>query len=326
MSKWGIAGTGFISHAMLGAIARREGSEAVAISGRSAETRVELQAQYGIGTGVETVAELAALPDVDAIYIGLPNHLHREASEVALAAGKAVLCEKSLTTTNKDAEALADAAKSSGQFFVEGLMYLAHPIYQTLVDVLQSEDVGELRHITGFYAADIWQVVNPAGKGTLYNLGCYPASLMQMVVQAMCGEEVFSARDLTAKGNVNEDGNICDTAVSVRFGNGVLASLHSTDSYGMAHEFVIATTKGTIRFDYNPWLPDAEANGFTWRGYDGSEKRFSEDAPGDAFDHQLEMVEASLATGLTQALRPSPRLKDSVEIMRFLNDWEAACT
>ena len=40
MSKWGIAGTGFISHAMLGAIARREGSEAVAISGRSAETRV----------------------------------------------------------------------------------------------------------------------------------------------------------------------------------------------------------------------------------------------------------------------------------------------
>ena len=294
MSKWGIAGTGFISHAMLGAIARREGSEAVAISGRSAETRIELQSQYGIGTGVETVAELAALPDLDAIYIGLPNHLHREASEVALAAGKAVLCEKSLTTTYKDAEALADAAKSSGQFFAEGLMYLAHPIYQTLVDVLRSEDIGELRHITGFYAADIWQVVNPAGKGTLYNLGCYPASLMQMVVQAMCGEEVFSARDLTAKGNVNEDGNICDAAVSVRFGNGVLASLHSTDSYGMAHEFVIATTKGTIRFDHNPWLPDAEANGFTWRGYDGSEKQYSVDVQGDAFDHQLEMSKQAL--------------------------------
>ena len=73
---------------MLGAITRREWSEAVAISGRSAETRAELQAQYGIATGVETVADLAALPDVDAIYIGLPNHLHREAAEVALAAGK----------------------------------------------------------------------------------------------------------------------------------------------------------------------------------------------------------------------------------------------
>ncbi len=325
MSKWGIAGTGFISHAMLGAIARREGSEAVAISGRSAETRVGLQAQYGIGSGVKTVAELAALPDVDAIYIGLPNHLHLEASEVALAAGKAVLCEKSLTTTYEDAEALADAAASSGQFFAEGLMYLAHPIYQTLVDVLRSKDVGELRHITGFYAADIWQVVNPAGKGTLYNLGCYPASLMHLVVQTMCGDAVFSARDLTAQGNFNEDANVCDAAVTVRFANSVLASLHSTDSYGMAHEFVIATTKGTIRFDHNPWLPDAEANGFTWRGYDGSEMQYSVDVQGDAFDHQLEMVEASLAAGLTKAPRPSPRLKDSLEIMRFLNDWEAAC-
>ena len=136
---------------------------------------------------------------------------------------------------------------------------------------------------------------------------------------------MFSARSLTAKGNVNEDGNVFDTAVSVSFDNGVLASIHSTDSYGMAHEFVIATTKGTIRFDHNPWLPDAEANGFTWRGYDGSERQYSEDAPGDAFDHQLEMVEASLATGLTQAPRPSPRIQDSLEIMRFLNDWEAAC-
>lgn len=325
MSNWGIAGTGFISNAMLGAIARREGSAAVAISGRSKGPRAEMMARYDIPQGVETVSELAALPNVNAVYIGLPNHVHLEASKAALDAGKAVLCEKSLTVTYEDAKALITHAEHADQFFVEGLMYLAHPLYRTLREVLQSGDIGTLRQISGFYAADIWQVVNPKGGGTLFNLGCYPASLMHLVVQTMCGDAAFAQRQIAATGHRGADGNICDAAVSVRFDCGVMASLQSTDSFGMAHEFTIATDKGTLRFDDNPWLPDAKANSFTWRGFDGSEKCYAVKAQGDAFDHQLAMVEQALVDRRTQAQRPSPRLSDSLEIMHFLSDWHDAC-
>jgi len=265
-------------------------------------------------------------PEVDVVYIALPNHLHRMATELAVVAGKAVLCEKSLTTTVADAEALSEAVTSSGQFFVEGLMYTAHPILKKLHAFLQRDDIGELRHVSGFYSADIWQVVNPAGKGTLYNLGCYPASLLHLTVQTMCGEAAFLDRKLIALGNIGKDRNLQDTAATVRFGNGVLATLQSTDSYGMAHEFVIATTKGSIRFDTNPWLPEGAHNSFTWAPYEGQAETIESTVPNDAFYHQVRLVEDGLRHGKAGAQRPSPRLTDFLEIMAYLNEWENAAT
>lgn len=326
MAKWGIVGSGFITRAMLDAIALNEGSTAQCIFGRSAETRDALQAEYGIAHATASYHDLLRDPEVEAVYIGLPNHLHKDYSLEALAAGKPVLCEKSLTVTMSDAAALVAGAEKARTFFAEGLMYLSHPIHHKLLDLLRSGRFGQLRHVQGFYAADIWQVVNPAGGGTLYNLGCYPASLLHLVVQAMCGEDAFANRQLQASGNAGPDGNLRDTAVTVRFDNGVLATLHSTDGYGMAHEFTIATDLGTLRFDSNPWLPTPQGNSFTWTPYEGTPERFVADSGYDAFFHQLQMVEAAMAAGETQAKRPSPRLRDSAEIMQFLTDWQAAAT
>lgn len=91
----------------------------------------------------------------------------------------------------EDAHALVDAVRANDVFFFEGLMYLAHPFYQRLTEILTDGPLGNLRAVTGFYAANIWQVTNPNGRGTLYNLGCYPVSLMHLVVQMMCGEDMF---------------------------------------------------------------------------------------------------------------------------------------
>ncbi len=323
MIRWGIAGSGFISHAMLKAIALSDGSVATRIYGRNAQTRQELCETYGVKHNTGSLEELVSDPEIDAIYIALPNNLHREVTDLAMAHGKPVLCEKSLTTTMPDAEKLAKAVKQADRFFVEGLMYLAHPIQHKLFEFLKRKDIGSLRHISGFYAAPISEVVNPLGKGTLYNLGCYPTSLMHLVVQTMCGADAFGKRQLFGTGNVNSDGNVCDAAVSVRFENGVLATLQSTDSYGMAHEFVIATDLGTLRFDTNPWLPEGPMNSFTWTAFDGAVETVRCDDPNDAFYHQVKMVEAQIAKGSTSADRPSPRLTDSLEIMHFLTDWEA---
>ena len=192
MLRWGILGTGYISHAMLRAIAKSNGSVAMAIAGRNDVARNALQTQYNIAESFSDAADLLTLDEVDVVYVALPNHLHASSTISALSAGKPVLCEKSLTVTMKDAQTLASAVKGSGLFFAEGLMYLAHPLMTQLVTLLRDPSFGELRSISGAYAADIWQVVNPAGGGTLYNLGCYPASLLHLVVQTMCGEDAFS--------------------------------------------------------------------------------------------------------------------------------------
>ncbi|MCP4821446.1 MAG: Gfo/Idh/MocA family oxidoreductase [Shimia sp.] len=324
MLRWGIIGTGFISRAMLAAIAKSEGSVATAITGRNAEALAELQAQYDVAQGFTRTADMLASDSIDVVYIALPNHLHAEVTAAALAAGKPVLCEKSLTVTMADANALARAVEASDHFFAEGLMYLAHPLTTKLVTLLRDPSFGDLRSVSGFYAADIWQVVNPAGGGTLYNLGCYPASLLHLVVQTMCGDDTFTQRQIAAQGTLNADGNIQDTAATIRFDNGVLATLQSSDSHGFAYGFEIITNKGTLRFATNPWLPEAGKNRMVWQPYDVPARDIVVEAEHDAFYHQTRMVERALASGATQAERPSPRLSDSLEIMQFLTDWDAA--
>lgn len=325
MLRWGILGTGFISHAMLKAIGESEGSKVTTLCGRNEKALAELATQYGVPSAVTDQAALLQSPDVDVVYIALPNHLHRPATEAAMAARKPVLCEKSLTTTMADAKALVTSVRTAETFFAEGLMYLSHPLMAQLVNVLRDPSVGELRSVSGFYAADIWQVVNPAGGGTLYNLGCYPASLLQLVVQTMCGDAAFGARQMSAHGNLGKDSTLQDASVSVRFDNGVLANLHSTDGHGMAHEFVIVTTKGTLRFATNPWLPEPGANRMIWQPYNGPARDISVSSDYDAFYHQTRMVEQAIRTHAKEAPRPAPRLSDSLEIMQFLTDWEAAC-
>ncbi len=325
MLRWAIFGTGFISNTVIEAIAQCDGSTVAVVAGRTPERVAQMAADHSIAATSLSYEEVLADDDIDAVYIGLPNHAHADLSVAAAAAGKAVLSEKSLTTTMESAHALLDGVASHGTFFVEGLMYLAHPFYEEVAELLLDDRLGTVRSVTGHYAANIWEVVNPAGKGTIYNLGCYPASLLQLVMQTVFGEESFADRSLAAVANQNDDGNVCDTAVSVRFGNGVIASLQSSDSFGTSSDFAIIGDKGTLRFVTNPWMPVAGDNVVTLT-QDGVAETIVVHDKHDAFYHQIKLVERCVAEGRTEAQRPSPRHQDSRELMAFLTDWEAAAT
>ncbi|WP_052726554.1 Gfo/Idh/MocA family protein [Devosia epidermidihirudinis] len=323
MLGWGIVGTSFISTTMADAIKGSPGSRIAAVTGRDAGRLAAFASQHDIATTYGSLDELLADPAVDVVYIGTPNHMHHEGVIAAAKAGKAILSEKSLTRTLAQAGALAEAVRDHDVLFVEGLMYLAHPMYRHLPEMLA--DVGTIASISGFYAADIWDVVNPQGGGTLYNIGCYPVSLLQFVMQTAFGDAAFADRVVTGSGvRSPKDGNIGHAAISVRFGNGVLATLQSSDMVGMAHDFVIVGDKGTLRFLTNPWLPGT-SNRLQFQAYgETAEITLLEDSH-DAFHHQVLLMERCVAQGLTQAARPSPRLKDSLEIMGLLAEWEAAC-
>lgn len=323
MLRWGILGTGFISHAVIQAIALSDGSRVTAIAGRNPQSLREFEDKYAIPRSYMDPVKLIEDPQVDIVYIALPNHVHHTMTKIAAANGKAVLSEKSLTTTISQALELLDSVNKNKTFFVEGLMYLAHPLYQRFVELIKDGRLGDLKSISASYCADIWDVVNPASKGTLFNLGCYPASLLHLIVQTMCGDPAFASRQLVGLGNFSEkDGNICDASASVRFDNGVLANLYSSDSYGMTHACTITGEHGVLEFISNPWLPMAGRNHIQWRGYDGSTQDIIVDDPHDAFYYQIKMIETAIDNNQLEASRPSPRLADSLQIMQFLSDWE----
>lgn len=325
MLRWAILGTGFISNTVIEAIGLSEGSRVDLIAGRDTAKVADFQTRHGIPRAA-SYDQAIADPDIDVIYIGLPNHQHHAFAMAGAEAGKAVVSEKSLTTTMDTAEALVAAARLHETFFVEGLMYLAHPLHEAFGRLLTDGRLGTLRSITGRYGADIARLVNPAGRGTIYNLGCYPVSLTHFVVQTMLGQAAFSVRNVTGTGIIDQaSGTVSDAALAVRFDAGVLATLQSSDNYGNTSEFSVAGDNGVLRFVTNPWLPVAGDNIIAWQPHGGDVEQIVINDPHDAFFHQVKMVEHHVAAGHAEAARPSPRLVDSMEIMSLLTEWEALC-
>ena len=322
--RWAIVGTGFISNTVVEAIRACAGSRVELVAGRDGDRVATFAAQHDIARTVVGYDQAVTDPEIDVVYVGTPNHAHHEVVAAAAAAGKAVLSEKSLTTTMATAHQLADAVRDR-VLFVEGLMYLAHPVIARFVELLADERTGTVTAVHARYAADIAAVVNPLGRGTIYNLGCYPASLLHLTIQSAFGEDAFGRRSMAAHGTLTPDDTIGSTTASIRFDNGVLATLASTDDYGMAYDATILTTTGELRFVTNPWLPAAGDNILRWTPYDGEPETITVAADADAFLHQTRLVERCLAAGLTEAPRPSPRLRDSLEIMELLTEWESRC-
>lgn len=334
MLRWGILGTSFISHTVASSISSSPGSEIVAVFGRDPDRLSSFADKFSIPKRHATLEALIDDPSVDVVYVGLPSHLHAQASIAAARKGKAILSEKSLTTTMGDARELVRVVEEQGVFFLEGLMYLSHPVMEKVADIIRSGDLGTIRGVSGYYAANIWKKANPLGMGTIYNLGCYPVSLLHWVIQTAHGDASFARRSVQALGNLSDDGtHVRDASLVVKFdtetaGASVLATIQSTDSFGNDFSFTVQGDKGSLRFKTNPWLPPAGDSVMEVKKYagGGTTEEIVVSSPLDAFGCQVKRVEDCVAAGDKQAPRPSPRWQDSVNIMGLLTEWEEAIT
>lgn len=323
MLRWGILGTSFISHTVVDSIIQSPGSHAQAVFGRNPERLASFADKYNITKRYTTIEELLDDDEVDVIYVGLPSHMHHDAVVAAVKRGKPVLSEKSLSTTMEDAASMTEACRQAKVFFLEGLMYLTHPLMKKVAEIIQSGELGQIRSFDGHYAADIWSKANPLGGGTIYNLGCYPVSLTHFIMETAFGSEAFATRSVHASGNRAPETNVIqDASLTVRFGNGVLANIMSTDSYGMDFGFTVLGEKGVLSFKTNPWLPKAGENIIQVRPYGGEARQVIVQGDYDAFGYQVRTVEECIKSGQLEASRPSPNLTQSVEIMGLLTEWE----
>ena len=125
--------------------------------------------------------ELLADPEIEAVYISLPNTLHCEWSIKALDAGKHVLCEKPLSRHPADVEAAFDAAERDGRFLMEAFMYRHNPQTAKLVELVRGGAIGELRLVRAafsysLYDADNIRLRTEVEGGALMDVGCYCVS------------------------------------------------------------------------------------------------------------------------------------------------------
>ena len=124
--RWGVIGPGRIAPRIVRALASSSRGALVAVASRDLDRARAFAATFGVGQSFGSYEALIRSPEVDVVYVSLPNHLHAEWTVRALEAGKHVLCEKPLALTVDDVDRITEAAQRAGRIAAEGFMYLHH--------------------------------------------------------------------------------------------------------------------------------------------------------------------------------------------------------
>jgi len=185
--RWGVLSTARIgvSKVIPGMRAAAD-TDLLGIASRELDRASAVAGQLGIPRAYGSYEELLADPDIDAVYIPLPNNLHARWTVAAARAGKHVLCEKPLSTTADEARMMADACRDAGVLLMEAFMYRLHPSWVAVRELVASGRIGRLRAIDSWYSyfnddpANI-RNIRAAGGGALYDIGCYAVNLSRML-------------------------------------------------------------------------------------------------------------------------------------------------
>ena len=203
--KWGIISTARINRLFLAGARDAEGVELLAVASRDKARAEQYAREHGFPRAYDSYDALLADPDLEAVYIPLPNSQHVEWSVRALEAGKHVLCEKPLSRHPHEVDRAFDVADREGRLLMEAFMYRHHPQTRRLIELLNDGAVGRIRMIRaafGFVAADPENIrLNAAlDGGGLMDVGCYCVSGARLIA----GEpERVSAEQVLGGGGVD---------------------------------------------------------------------------------------------------------------------------
>jgi predicted dehydrogenase len=189
-TRWGVLGVAKIAlDKIIPAIQTGHTGRVVAIASRTKNKAEAAAARFSIPHAYGSYEELLADPEVDAIYIPLPNHLHVPWSIRALEAGKHVLCEKPIARDAAEASQLLAVRERTGLLVQEAAMVRTHPRWLGAREIVRSGRLGELRSVTGFFSyfndspANVRHQPNMGGGGLL-DIGFYPITMSRFIFEA----------------------------------------------------------------------------------------------------------------------------------------------
>jgi predicted dehydrogenase len=196
--RLGLLSTANINRAILAGAARTGRVDVVAVASRDAGRADAYAAEHGIATAHGSYEALLADPDVEAVYISLPNGMHHEWTMYALAAGKHVLCEKPYTRHPHEAEEAFDAADAAGLVLAEAFMYRHHPQTARVARLVADGAIGRLCAVKATFTfplrdlSDVRALPELDG-GALMDVGCYCVSGIRLLAgepEHVRGEQV----------------------------------------------------------------------------------------------------------------------------------------
>lgn len=247
--RWGVLGAAKIAvEKVIPAMQRGAWSEVAGLASRDRARAERAAAALGVERVYGSYEELLADPEIEAVYVPLPNHLHVPWSIRAAEAGKHVLCEKPVGLDAGEARALLAARDRTGVKIQEAFMVRTHPQWLGALEVIRSGRVGELRAadcIFSYFNRDPANIRNrrEAGGGALMDIGCYPVNLSRFV---------FAAEPRRVLGQVERDpvwGVDRLTTAVLDFGEGRRATFNCSTQLAPHQQMRFFGTRGWVEVE-----------------------------------------------------------------------------
>lgn len=311
MIRWGILSTARIGMTrLIPAIGEARNAEVAAVASRSLEKARTFASENGIPKAYGSYEELIASPDIDAIYIPLPNSQHAEWSIRCAEAGKPTLCEKPLAVTADEAQKMVDAFESRGVPFAEAFMYRFHPQHQRVRALIAEGAIGQMKMISASFTFPIRSEENirlsaELAGGALMDVGCYCISAMRLLT----GEEPEQVMATAAFGAASG----VDEMISgvLRFPSGVIGHFDAGLRAFKVHTYEVRGTEGRLQLEraFNPEKDDTIIR--YWHGDDYREITVTG-------DNQYTLMIEDFSDALLEGRPPRYPARDSVGNMRVI--------
>jgi D-xylose 1-dehydrogenase (NADP+, D-xylono-1,5-lactone-forming) len=238
--KWGVLGYARIARDnVIPAIIRSSNAEFYAIASNKAESLVECSEKFGNKKSYNDYDALLNDPDIEAVYIPLPNSMHCEWTVKALNHKKHVLCEKPLAITSVEFDKMSDAAEKNKVFLMEAFMYRYSDRMKKANIVINNGTLGEIKYIDSCYRfllnrPNTIKMKADLGGGSLYDVGCYPLNFISMITGVTPAA--------TASAAVLKDGVDVLFSGVLRFSSGIVANVNcGFNAYNVVFSEVVGT-------------------------------------------------------------------------------------
>ncbi len=317
--RWGVLGDATIARrCVIPAIGASANGRVLALASQSPATARATAEANDIPRLYDTYDAVLADPDIDAVYVPLPNHLHRPWALKALAAGKHVLCEKPLACSALEAAEMGNAADRHGRLLMEAFMYRFHPRTLRVRELVAAGAIGQPRLVHAAFcfvmdprivqAGEVPRLRPEMGGGALLDVGCYGVSVARWLLgaepTAVQAQAVFHPRGIDLA-----------TVATMRFGDNALATIEASFVGGLRQTYSITGDRGSIELPHDAFIPgDGDAQ-LTIRGPD-DERGTAEAVPGvDQYRLMVEHFAEAIAGRATLVCR----WEESVANMRVLD-------
>jgi predicted dehydrogenase len=312
--RWGIVGPGRIASLVIKDFPYVDGAEAVAVASRSSDRAEAFASEHGVARAYGSYHEIMNDPEIDVIYIATPHPQHYAIALAAIAAGKAVLIEKTFTATVPGAEQIIDAAQHHQIFAMEAMWTRFQPAIVAARALIDDGAIGEVRQLQADLGVDrpydpSDRLFDPAqGGGAMLDLGVYVVSFAQYFLGTPDRIEVT--------GSLAPTGVDAEAGLLLGYEDGRAATLLISLKHHTPGAARIQGTKGWI--EVPPRFHHPHRIVLHRRGEDV--QAISRLPIGTGYSHELIEVTECVRTGRTEsAIMP---LADTLAVQRVLN---AAC-